>query len=144
GGIGKAIAKKMAREGAVVGLNDINAERLAECEQECVTYFGRDAVISTLLDVTDEAQIREALKTASLAFGGIDIVVNNAGLSISKSIEDHTQKDWNLLYDVLVKGQFLVTQAVTPILKGQHIGGDILNTVSKNALVSGPNNIGYG
>ncbi|MCW8312238.1 bifunctional aldolase/short-chain dehydrogenase [Sphingobacterium sp. InxBP1] len=144
GGIGKAIAKKMAQEGAVVVLNDINAERLAECEQEFVTYFGKDAVISTLLDVTDEAQIREALKTASLAFGGIDIVVNNAGLSISKSIEDHTQKDWNLLYDVLVKGQFLVTQAVTPILKGQHIGGDILNIVSKNALVSGPNNIGYG
>lgn len=144
GGIGKAIAKKMAQEGAVVVLNDINAERLAECEQEFVTQFGKDAVISTLLDVTDEAQIREALKTASLAFGGIDIVVNNAGLSISKSIEDHTQKDWNLLYDVLVKGQFLVTQAVTPILKGQHIGGDILNIVSKNALVSGPNNIGYG
>jgi len=144
GGIGKAIAKKMAQEGAVVVLNDINAERLAECEQEFVTHFGKDAVISTLLDVTDEAQIREALKTASLAFGGIDIVVNNAGLSISKSIEDHTQKDWNLLYDVLVKGQFLVTQAVTPILKGQHIGGDILNIVSKNALVSGPNNIGYG
>lgn len=144
GGIGKAIAKKMAQEGAVVVLNDINAERLAECEQEFVTQFGKDAVISTLLDVTDEGQIREALKTASLAFGGIDIVVNNAGLSISKSIEDHTQKDWNLLYDVLVKGQFLVTQAVTPILKGQHIGGDILNIVSKNALVSGPNNIGYG
>ena len=144
GGIGKAIAKKMAQEGAVVVLNDINAERLAECEQEFVVQFGQDAVISVLLDVTEEVQIQEALYKTVLAFGGIDIIVNNAGLSISKSIEDHTQKDWDLLYDVLVKGQFLVTQAITPILKGQNIGGDILNIVSKNALVSGPNNVGYG
>ncbi|WP_333866178.1 bifunctional aldolase/short-chain dehydrogenase [Sphingobacterium sp.] len=144
GGIGKAIAKKMAQEGAVIVLNDINSERLAESEHEFVAQFGQDAVISVLLDVTNEEQIRKALYRTVLSFGGIDIVVNNAGLSISKSIEDHTQKDWDLLYDVLVKGQFLVTQAVTPILKGQDIGGDILNIVSKNALVSGPNNVGYG
>lgn len=144
GGIGKAIAKKMAQEGAVVVLNDINQERLAACEQEFVAAFGRDAVISTLLDVTDEQQIHAAVKDAALAFGGIDIIVNNAGLSISKTIEEHKQQDWDLLYDVLVKGQFLVTQAVTPLLKGQQIGGDILNIVSKNALVSGPNNTGYG
>ena len=144
GGIGKAIAKKMAQEGAVIVLNDINAERLAACEQDFVSEFGRDAVITTILDVTNEAQIKQALNDAALAFGGVDIIVNNAGLSISKTIEDHTQKDWDLLYNVLVKGQFLVTQAVTPILKGQNIGGDILNIVSKNALVSGPNNAAYG
>lgn len=144
GGIGKAIARKMAQEGAVVVLNDINADRLASCEVEFVAEFGRDAVITTLLDVTNEAQIKHALNDAVLAFGGIDIVVNNAGLSISKTIEEHTQDDWDLLYDVLVKGQFLVTQAATAILKAQNIGGDIVNIVSKNALVSGPNNIGYG
>lgn len=144
GGIGKAIAKKMAQEGAVVVLNDINAERLAACEKDFVAEFGRDAVITTILDVTNEAQIKHALNDAALAFGGIDIIVNNAGLSISKTIEDHTQEDWDLLYNVLVKGQFLVIQAVAPILKGQNIGGDILNIVSKNALVSGPNNAGYG
>ncbi|MDM1293590.1 bifunctional aldolase/short-chain dehydrogenase [Sphingobacterium sp. N143] len=144
GGIGKAIAKKMAQEGAVVVLNDINAERLAASEQEFITAFGKDAVISAIIDVTNEEQIHAALKDAALAFGGIDIIVNNAGLSISKSIEEHSQKDWDLLYDVLVKGQFLVTQAATPVLKGQDIGGDILNIVSKNALVSGPNNTGYG
>lgn len=144
GGIGKAIAKKMAQEGAVVVLNDINAERLAASEQEFVTAFGKDAVISAIIDVTNEEQIHAALKDAALAFGGIDIIVNNAGLSISKSIEEHSQKDWDLLYDVLVKGQFLVTQAATSVLKGQDIGGDILNIVSKNALVSGPNNTGYG
>ena len=84
------------------------------------------------------------METAALAFGGVDIVVNNAGLSISKPIEDHTEKDWDLLYDVLVKGQFLVTQAAVAIMRKQDIGGDMLNIVSKNALVSGPNNAGYG
>src|SRR5690606_30975443 len=96
------------------------------------------------LDVTDADQVRRAFDAAAVAFGGIDIVVNNAGLSISKSIEDHTEKDWDLLYDVLVKGQFLVTQGAVSILKKQGVGGDIVNIVSKNALVSGPNNAGYG
>ena len=79
-----------------------------------------------------------------LAFGGVDIIVNNAGISISKSIEDHTDKDWDMLYDVLVKGQFFVSQAGVDIMRKQDIGGDILNIVCKNALVSGPNNAGYG
>lgn len=144
GGIGKAIAKKFVQEGAVVLLNDLNAERLAGAEQEFIEQFGKDAVATATLDVTNQEQIEEALKKAALAFGGVDIIVNNAGLSISKSIEDHTQKDWNLLYDVLVKGQFLVTQGATNVLKAQSIGGDIVNIVSKNALVSGPNNAGYG
>src|SRR5690606_9134710 len=74
----------------------------------------------------------------------MDIVVNCAGLSISKPIEDHTEKDWDLLYDVLVKGQFKVTKAAVNVMRKQNTGGDILNIVSKNALVSGPNNVGYG
>lgn len=144
GGIGKAIAKRFANEGAVVLLNDLNEERLASAKDEFIGLFGKDAVATAVLDVTNQDQIEQALKEAALAFGGVDIVVNNAGLSISKSIEDHTQKDWSLLYDVLVKGQFLVTQAATKVLKAQGIGGDIVNIVSKNALVSGPNNAGYG
>lgn len=144
GGIGKAIAKKFVQEGAVVVLNDLNAERLAGAEQEFIEQFGKDTVSTALLDVTNQEQIEEAFKKAALAFGGVDIIVNNAGLSISKSIEDHTQKDWDLLYDVLVKGQFLVTQGATNVLKAQNIGGDVVNIVSKNALVSGPNNAGYG
>ena len=74
----------------------------------------------------------------------MDIVVNNAGLSISKSIEDHSEADWDILYDVLVKGQFVVTQKAVEVMRKQGIGGDVLNIVSKNALVSGPNNAGYG
>ncbi|MCD8739260.1 bifunctional aldolase/short-chain dehydrogenase [Mucilaginibacter roseus] len=144
GGIGKAIAKRFVQEGAVVILNDMNTERLNGAADEFNTEFGKDAYATAVLDVTDKNQIQEAFDAAALAFGGVDIVVNNAGLSISKTIADHTEKDWDLLYDVLVKGQFLVTQAAVDILKKQAIGGDIINIVSKNALVSGPNNAGYG
>lgn len=144
GGIGKAIAKRFAQEGAVLLLNDVNEERLADAKAEFVSLFGNDNIETAVLDVTNQEQIENALSVASLAFGGVDIVVNNAGLSISKSIEDHTQKDWDLLFNVLVKGQFIVTQAATKVMKAQNVGGDIVNIVSKNALVSGPNNAGYG
>jgi rhamnulose-1-phosphate aldolase/alcohol dehydrogenase len=144
GGIGKAIAKKFAEEGAVIVLNDLNAERLAGTKKEFEEAFGNDNVVSVPLDVTNEEQIRVAFEKACLNYAGVDIVVNNAGLSISKSIEDHTEKDLNLLYDVLVKGQFYVTQQAVRVMKSQGIGGDIVNIVSKNGLVSGPNNAGYG
>ena len=144
GGIGKAVAKKFIEEGAVVVLNDMNAERLAETSTEFQTLYGKDAFTAILLDVTRNKQIKEAMQMAALCFGGIDLVVNNAGLSISKSIEEHTDHDWELLYDVLVHGQFKITQAAIGIMKKQALGGDIINIVSKNALVSGPNNAGYG
>ena len=144
GGIGKAIAKKFVEEGAVVVLNDMNAERLEKAGKEFKKIFGNDSYATTLLDVTDEAQIEKAFAEAVLMFGGVDLIVNNAGLSISKTIGDHTEKDWDLLYDVLVKGQFFITQAAVKIMKKQDTGGDIINIVSKNALVSGPDNAGYG
>ena len=144
GGIGKAIAKKFVREGAVVILNDMNAERLAIASAEFEKDFGKDSHTSALLDVTNNEHIKDAFDKAALAFGGVDIIINNAGLSISKTIAEHQEKDWDLLYDVLVKGQFFVTQAAVQMMKKQDIGGDIINIVSKNALVSGPNNAGYG
>jgi NAD(P)-dependent dehydrogenase (short-subunit alcohol dehydrogenase family) len=97
-----------------------------------------------VLDVTKSADIEHACKEAALAFGGVDIIVNCAGLSISKPIEEHTEKDWDLLYDVLVKGQFMVTQSTVEVMRKQGFGGDIINIVSKNAVVSGPNNAAYG
>ena len=144
GGIGKAISRKFAQEGAVVILNDMNPERLERAGEEFKNQFGKDSFITTILDVTNSAQIQEAFDESILAFGGVDLIVNNAGLSISKTIGDHTEKDWDLLYDVLVKGQFFITQAAVVVMKKQDIGGDIINIVSKNALVSGPNNAGYG
>ena len=144
GGIGKAIAKKFAEEGACVVLSDINEERLAGAKEEFIKKFGKDSVATTLLNVTDAKSISSAMDAAALAFGGVDIIVNNAGISISKTIENHTLEDWDKLYDILVKGQFFVTQAAVEVMKKQGFGGDIVNIVSKNALVSGPNNAGYG
>jgi rhamnulose-1-phosphate aldolase/alcohol dehydrogenase len=144
GGIGKATAKKMAEEGACVVLNDINSERLEAAKAEFAKLFGKDAVAAVLMDVTDEASIEAAFSATNLAFGGVDIVVNNAGISISKSIEDHSIEDWDKLYNILVKGQFVVSKAAVKTLKKQRMGGDIINIVSKNALVAGPNNAGYG
>jgi rhamnulose-1-phosphate aldolase/alcohol dehydrogenase len=143
GGIGKAIAKKFLEEGACVIVNDNDAARLEKSEEDFKKY-GKDSVTAVLLDVLNIKDIERAFETASLTFGGVDIVVNCAGLSISKTLEDHTEKDWDILYDVLVKGQFLVTQAGVNIMRKQNLSGDVLNIVSKNALVSGPNNAAYG
>jgi rhamnulose-1-phosphate aldolase/alcohol dehydrogenase len=144
GGIGKAIAKKFAEEGACIILNDINQERLDEAKAEFIKLFGKDAVATTLLDVTNTRSIEDAIENACLAFGGVDIVVNNAGISLSKSLLDHTVADWDKVYDILVKGQFLVSREAVEVMKKQGFGGDIVNIVSKNAVVSGPNNAAYG
>ncbi|HZY80258.1 MAG TPA: bifunctional aldolase/short-chain dehydrogenase [Cyclobacteriaceae bacterium] len=144
GGIGKAVAKKFVSEGACVILSDNDAERLKGAEDDFRKWFGKDAYTSAIMDVTKAADITAAMKVAAREFGGVDIVVNNAGISISKSIEDHTEKDWDLLYDILVKGQFMTTQGAVRIMKQQGLGGDVINIVSKNAVVSGPNNAGYG
>ena len=144
GGIGKAIAKKFAEEGACVIINDINEERLQSATEEFQKTFGKDNAASVMLDVTNKETITKAMDNAALAFGGVDIIVNNAGISTSKSIEDHSIADWDKLYDILVKGQFLVSQAGIAVMRKQNIGGDIINIVSKNAVVAGPNNAGYG
>jgi rhamnulose-1-phosphate aldolase/alcohol dehydrogenase len=144
GGIGKAIARKFAAEGACVIINDNDDQRLAAARQEFQQQFGKDVFIDALLDVTSLESIRSVYRSAVLAFGGVDIIVNCAGLSISKPLEAHTENDWDLLYDVLVKGQFMVTQAGVDVLRRQANGGDVVNIVSKNALVSGPNNAAYG
>ncbi|MFZ6000016.1 MAG: SDR family NAD(P)-dependent oxidoreductase, partial [Bacteroidota bacterium] len=144
GGIGKGIAKKFIDEGACVIINDNDADRLEKAKTEFAAKYGKDAFSSTILDVLKTEDVRKAFDHAALAFGGVDIVVNCAGISISKPLEEHTEKDWDILYDILVKGQFLVTQAGVDVLRKQGFGGDVINIVSKNALVSGPNNAAYG
>lgn len=140
GGIGKAIATKLASEGACVFVVDLHEDRL----REAVDEFSRDVGAGTVVDVTSESSVREALAEVCLAFGGVDIVVNCAGLAISKPLEQTTSADWDLLNDVIVKGQFEVSRASVEVLRAQALGGDIVNIVSKNALVSGPNNVAYG
>ncbi|MDT0687214.1 bifunctional aldolase/short-chain dehydrogenase [Autumnicola psychrophila] len=140
GGIGKAIADKLVKEGANVMLTDVTEEAL----QKAVKTYKKDQVAGAICDVTKEDSIEDAYKQACLAFGGVDIVVHSAGLAISKSLEYTTLKDWALLQDVLVKGQFLMAQQGVAIMKKQGFGGDIVNIASKNGLVAGPNNVGYG
>lgn len=144
GGIGAAIAKKLLAEGACIVLNDINQDRLNETQAELVKISSKDQVDQAILDVTEPASIEKAFNYTALKFGGVDIVVNNAGLSISKPIAEHTIEDWDILYNIMPKGQFIVSKCAVAILRKQNIGGDIINIVSKNSVVAGPNNVGYG
>jgi len=140
GGIGKAIADKFVEEGANVVLCDIAEDRLIDA----IGTYKRDVASYALCDVTKISSIEDAYKKACLEFGGVDIVVHSAGLAISKPLEETTEKDWDILQDVLVKGQFeLAKQAVT-IMRKQNMGGNFISIASKNGLVSGPNNVAYG
>lgn len=140
GGIGQAIADKMVQEGAVVVFTDLNQEAV----ESVTAKYNKDQAVAVTCDVTSEEAIANAFKEAVLAFGGVDIIVHSAGLAISKSLEDTTTKDWELLENVLVKGQFLMAKNGTEIMKKQNLGGDIVNIASKNGLVAGPNNVAYG
>ena len=140
GGIGRAIADKLIREGANVIFSDISEEHL----EEATSSYTSDQAIGTYCDVTSKESIEVAINKASLQFGGLDIMVHSAGLAISKPIADTTEKDWDLLQDVLVKGQFLLSQSAAIVFRKQKLGGNLVNIASKNGLVSGPNNTGYG
>ena len=140
-GIGKAIAHRLAAEGACVVVADIDP---ATAEAVARELGGTDTAISLAADVTDEEQIAEAFRRAVLAFGGVDLVVNNAGLSISKPLLETTAHDWDLQHDVMARGSFLVSREAARILIDQAMGGDLVYIVSKNALFAGPNNVAYG
>ena len=140
GGIGKAIADKLAEEGANVVLTDINEDSLKEAH----ATYKRDVSAYTICDVTNTDSIASAYKNACIEFGGIDIVVHSAGLAISKSLEDTTDKDWNILQSILVKGQFDLAKQSAAIMRKQGLGGNYIAIASKNGLVAGPNNVAYG
>ncbi len=142
GGIGKAICEELLKFGACVVA--VDRDRLPETQADLRQKFGQDSALTAPIDVTDADSIAASLRQATLQFGGVDIVVNCAGLSISKPLAETTQADWDILNDVLVKGQFLVSQQAVAILRQQGLGGDIVNIASKNGLVAGPNNVAYG
>jgi rhamnulose-1-phosphate aldolase/alcohol dehydrogenase len=140
-GIGRAIALRLAAEGACVVVADRDATTAETVARE---IGGTDAAVSVTADVTDAAAVEAALDAAVLAFGGVDLVVNNAGLSISKPLLETTEQDWDLQHDVMAKGSFLVAKAAARILIAQGMGGDIVYISSKNSLFAGPNNVAYG
>lgn len=139
-GIGKAIATRLAAEGACVVIADLNLEA---AQAVALELGGPDVAVGIQADVTDAAAVKAAVDAALLAFGGLDLVVNNAGLSISKPLLETSEKDWDLQHDVMAKGSFLVSQAAAKVLIEQDMGGDIIYISSKNSVFAGPNNIAY-
>ncbi|WP_328918221.1 bifunctional aldolase/short-chain dehydrogenase [Streptomyces jietaisiensis] len=139
-GIGKAIAHRLVAEGACVVVADLNAENAAAVAEE---LGGADRAVAVTVDVTDEEQIAEAFRAAVLAFGGVDLVVNNAGISISKPLLETTAKDWDLQHDIMARGSFLVSREAARVMIAQGLGGDLVYIASKNAVFAGPNNVAY-
>lgn len=139
-GIGKAIATRLAAEGACVVIADLDLEKARAAAAE---LGNSDVAIGVAANVADADAVHAALNEAVLAFGGVDLVVNNAGLSLSKPLLETTEKDWDLQHDVMAKGSFLVSKAAARALIDQKLGGDIIYISSKNSVFAGPNNIAY-
>lgn len=140
GGIGKATAKKLAAEGACVVIADLSLEKAQAAAAE---IGGSDVAVGVAADVSKEDAVQAMVDAAVLAFGGVDLVVNNAGLSLSKSLLETTEADWDLQHNVMAKGSFLVSKAAARVLIEQEMGGDIVYISSKNSVFAGPNNIAY-
>jgi rhamnulose-1-phosphate aldolase/alcohol dehydrogenase len=140
-GIGRAIAHRLAAEGACVVVADRDSGAAATVAGE---IGGTDAAIGFTADVTDEEQVAAAVAAAALAFGGVDLVVNNAGLSVSKPLLETTTADWDTQHDVMARGSFLVSREAARAMRVQRIGGDIVYICSKNSVFAGPNNVAYG
>jgi rhamnulose-1-phosphate aldolase/alcohol dehydrogenase len=140
-GIGRAIAERLAAEGACVVVADRDSESAADVAKG---IGGPDRAIAVTMDVTSEGEIAAGFAAAAVAFGGVDLVVNNAGLSISKSLLDTTAADWDLQHDVMAKGSFLVAREAARVMVAQGLGGDIVYISSKNSVFAGPNNVAYG
>ena len=139
-GIGRAIATRLAAEGACVVIADLDAEQARAAAAE---LGGPDVAIGVGADVTDAAQVQAAVDETVLAFGGVDLVVNNAGLSISKPLLETSEGDWDTQHAVMAKGSFLIARAAARAMIEQGLGGDIVYISSKNAVFAGPNNIAY-
>ncbi|WP_020015904.1 bifunctional rhamnulose-1-phosphate aldolase/short-chain dehydrogenase [Promicromonospora sukumoe] len=139
-GIGKAIAARLAAEGACVVVADLDASKAAAAAAE---LGSADVAIGVAVDVSSEAAVRAGIQEAVLAFGGVDLVVNNAGLSLSRSLFETTEADWDLQHNVMAKGSFLVSREAARVLVDQGMGGDIVYISSKNSVFAGPNNIAY-
>jgi rhamnulose-1-phosphate aldolase/alcohol dehydrogenase len=140
-GIGRATARRLAAEGACV----VVADRDAPAATAVAAGIGSaDVAVPVMADVTSEADVAAALEAAVLAFGGVDLVVNNAGMSISKPLAETTAADWDLLHDVMARGSFLVSREAARVMTAQQMGGDIVYICSKNAVFAGPSNLAYG
>ena len=147
-GIGAATARRLAVEGACVVIADRDIAAAEKVAGEIADAGGAlrlsDVAVAVTADIVDEAQVGAALRAAVLAYGGVDLIVNNAGLSISKPLLDTTAEDWDLQHDVMARGSFLVSREAARVMIEQGMGGDIVYICSKNAVFAGPSNVAYG
>ena len=139
-GIGRAIAERIAAEGGCVVIADLNLDNAQQVADE---LGGPDTAVAVRADVSDEAAVADMFAAANLAFGGVDLVVNNAGLSLSKPLLETSVKDWDLQHNVMAKGSFLVSREAARVMIEQRLGGDVVYISSKNSIFAGPNNIAY-
>ncbi|MEM9517343.1 MAG: SDR family oxidoreductase, partial [Actinomycetota bacterium] len=139
-GIGKAIAERLAADGACVVVADLDRDAAVDV---AAAIGDSDVAVGVEVDVSDAESVQRALDEALLAFGGIDLVVNNAGLSLSKPLLDTTEDDWDRQHDVMAKGSFLVAKAAAQVMIDQRMGGDVVYVTSKNSVSAGPNNLAY-
>jgi rhamnulose-1-phosphate aldolase/alcohol dehydrogenase len=140
-GIGRAIARRLAAEGACVAVADRDGDSAAVVAEE---LGASDVALAVSADVGDELQVAAAFGRAALAFGGVDLVVNNAGLSISKPLLETSVRDWDVQHEVMARGSFLVSREAARVMTRQGLGGDIVYVVSKNAVAAGRDNVAYG
>ncbi len=143
GGIGKATAARLMREGACVVIADIDEAALQNATTELATAFGKDFVSAVTMNVTSEDHVVKGFARASLAFGGLDILVSNAGLASSAPIQDTTLALWNKNMDILSTGYFLVSREAFKLFLAQDVGGNIVFVASKNGLAASPNASAY-
>ena len=143
GGIGFATAERLAGEGACVVLADIDAISLKSAHERLAERFGPDQVSSIVMNVTDENAVAHAFSEAIIQFGGIDILVSNAGIASSASIETTELSAWNRNMDILATGYFLVSREAFRLFRRQKIGGNVVFVASKNGLAASPNAAAY-
>jgi len=143
GGIGKATAERLLRDGACVMLADIDEGALAEADTELAQRHSPDVVRKIRLDVTQEAQVTAAFAFAAEQFGGLDILISNAGISSSAPIDETDLALWNRNADILSTGYFLVSREAFRLMKRQKTGGAIVFIASKNGLAASPNAAAY-
>lgn len=143
GGIGSETARRLVSDGAHVVLADLNLEGATKVADEINEKYGENRAIAVKMDVTDEEAVYTAFKTTSVAFGGVDIIVNNAGLATSSPFDETTLKEWNLNMNVLGTGYFLVAREAFKLMKQQSIGGSMVFVGSKNSVYAGKNASAY-
>ncbi|MBI1217242.1 MAG: bifunctional rhamnulose-1-phosphate aldolase/short-chain dehydrogenase [Rhodobacteraceae bacterium] len=143
GGIGSATAERFLREGACVMLADIDEAALAATSTNLISRFGRDVIRTARVDVTDEAAVIAAYAETAVEFGGVDLLVSNAGIASSAPIEETTLALWNRNMDILSTGYFLVSREAFKMLRAQGLGGSVVFIASKNGLAASPNAAAY-